>query len=169
MTIQTAGTAEPACYACNEERRFDHLEPRERIAGDDHWRVAHCIGTALPGWLVLLPRRHLTSVAELTDAEAVGLGTWQVRLARALHPVTGCTKTYVVAFGEAEGFSHLHFHVIPRASDLADDVRGPGVFGLLNRPEAEQVTVSTMNRIAIAVRAQLEAQGGPRPYGEGHV
>jgi diadenosine tetraphosphate (Ap4A) HIT family hydrolase len=55
------------------------------------------------------------TIAELTDAEAAGLGTWQVRLSRALHAVTRCAKTYVVQFAEAQRFSHVHFHVIPRA------------------------------------------------------
>jgi diadenosine tetraphosphate (Ap4A) HIT family hydrolase len=154
-------TTATACYSCDQEQQFDQLDPRERIGADDHWRVAHCIGTALPGWLVLLPRRHLTSIAELTDAEAARLGSWQVRLSRALQAMTGCTKTYVVAFGEAEGFSHVHFHIIPRTADLPDDTRGPEVFTFLRRPESEQVTTSTMNDIAITIRTHLDDDGRP--------
>ncbi|MFK0194731.1 HIT family protein [Kitasatospora sp. NPDC090308] len=103
----------------------------QRIAVDEHWRVAHAVDCALPGWLVLLPRRHLESMAELTGAEAASLGVWQVRLARALEVVTGCRKAYVAQFGEAEGFAHVHFHVVPRAEELPVEWRGPRVFGLL--------------------------------------
>jgi diadenosine tetraphosphate (Ap4A) HIT family hydrolase len=50
---------------------------------------------------------------------------WQVRLSRALRAVTGCVKTHVVQFAEAERFSHVHFHVIPRMADLPFQRRGP--------------------------------------------
>jgi len=88
------------CYSCAREAEFDRLPPRERIAADELWRIAHAIGTAVPGWLVLLPRRHVTSIAALSDPEASSLGTWQVRISRALHVVMGCQKTYVAQFAE---------------------------------------------------------------------
>lgn len=84
------------CWVCDNNDRFEVLPEWERIAADEYWRVAHAIDTALPGWLVLIPRRHVTSIADLTDAEAADLGAWQVRLSRALGTVTGCMKTYVV-------------------------------------------------------------------------
>ncbi|MEU7058124.1 HIT family protein [Streptomyces sp. NPDC046197] len=145
----------PDCYACSKEAEFDALPPRERVAYDEHWRVAHDFNTAVPGWLVLLPRRHVTAVHELTDAETAGLGAWQVELSRALHAVTGCRKTYVVQFAEAEGFAHVHFHIVPRMADLPAEHRGPGVFGLLRRPERERVTTDQADRVAHSLRAEL--------------
>ena len=124
----------PDCYSCDREAEFDDLPPRERIAYDAHWRVSHATGSDLLGWLVLMPRRHVLEVADLTDAEAASLGSWQVRLARALAQEVGTPKTYVAEFGEMPGF-HLHFHVVPRPHDLAPDLRGPKVFGYLGRPE----------------------------------
>ncbi|MEU1043428.1 HIT family protein [Streptomyces sp. NPDC005907] len=148
----------PDCYACATEARFEELPSRERIASDQYWRVAHAVGTALPGWLVLLPRRHVTAVHELTDAEAADLGTWQVRLSRALRDVTGCAKTYVVQFAEAEGFAHVHFHIVPRGADLPPEQRGPGVFALLGRPEGEQVPAEQADRLARSLRARLRGR-----------
>src|SRR5262245_15791471 len=127
------------CYACEQDARFDALPPRERVAADDHWRAAHAIETALVGWLVLVPRRHVTTVAGLTDAEAASLGTWQLRLSRALRDLLGCTKTYVAQFAEAGRFPHVHFHVVPRMADLEDRLLGPQVFDLLRRPAGEHV------------------------------
>ncbi|MFG2425537.1 hypothetical protein ACGFWD_41940 [Streptomyces sp. NPDC048448] len=46
----------PDCYACSKEAEFDDLSPRECVVYDQHWRVAHAFNTAVPGWLVLLPR-----------------------------------------------------------------------------------------------------------------
>jgi diadenosine tetraphosphate (Ap4A) HIT family hydrolase len=145
------------CHSCAGNARLDELPLRERIGVDEHWRVAHSFNTSLPGWLVLIPRRHVTTIAELTDAEAAELGSWQVRLSRALHAVTGCVKTYVVQFAEAEGFSHVHFHVAPRMADLPAELRGPRVFGLLNSPELEQVSVAERERLAAALRDHLSA------------
>lgn len=95
-------TASVACVSCEYNEQLDTQPPHERIAADELWRVAHARRTALPGWLVLIPRRHVATIAELTDAEADTLGPWQVRLSRALRTVTGCAKTYVVQFAEAE-------------------------------------------------------------------
>ncbi|MEU4877385.1 HIT family protein [Streptomyces sp. NPDC021608] len=147
------------CYTCGREEEFDDLPPRERVAHDPHWRVAHAFDAAVPGWLVLLPRRHVAAVHDLTDAEAAALGTWQVRLSRALRAVTGCAKTYVVQFAEAEGFAHVHFHIVPRMPDLPPEHRGPGVFELLRRPEAERVTAARADRTARLLRARLGCEG----------
>src|SRR3954453_20436001 len=124
------------CYACRNEDRFDELPPRERIAADPYWRVVHDFNSTLPGWLVLLPRRHVTSIAGLTDAEASALGLWQVRLSRALGDVPGCVKTYVMQFREREGVAHVHFHIVPRMPEQPDDRRGPSVFGYLDPARA---------------------------------
>ncbi|MCZ1004388.1 HIT family protein [Streptomyces mirabilis] len=153
----------PPCFACGKEARFDELPPRERIAFDQYWRVAHSFNTAVPGWLVLLPRRHVTAVHDLTDAEAGALGVWQVGLSRALRGVTGCLKTYVVQFAESEGFAHVHFHIVPRMADLPAAHRGPGIFGLLGHPETEGVTAEGADRMARALRARLH--GLPHSWG----
>ncbi|WP_338703186.1 HIT family protein [Streptomyces sp. Q6] len=143
------------CRTCAAESRFADLPPRERIVHDADWRVAHAYGTALPGWLVLVPRRHVTAVHDLTDAEAAALGIWQVALSRALREVTGCAKTYVVQFAEADGFRHVHFHIVPRAADLPEARRGVGVFAFLRRPETEQVSAEHADLLAHALRARL--------------
>jgi diadenosine tetraphosphate (Ap4A) HIT family hydrolase len=146
---------EAGCYACEQEARFHTLPARERVAADEHWRAAHAIETALAGWLVLVPRRHVTTVAGLTDAEAASLGTWQLRLSRALHAVLGCTKTYVAQFAEAGRFPHVHFHVVPRMADLRGGLLGPQVFDLLRRPAAEHVSPDRMDEVAAALSEYL--------------
>jgi diadenosine tetraphosphate (Ap4A) HIT family hydrolase len=143
------------CFVCDIDDRFETLPARERIAADAYWRVAHAVDTSLPGWLVLVPRRHVTAVADLTDAEAADLGTWQVRLSRALRAVTGCVKTYVVQFAEKEGFDHVHFHLIPRMGDQPDDRRGPRVFGYLAPPPDRRVDAELMNHLAYRLRDHL--------------
>ena len=143
------------CFTCRGNDLIDTLPPREVVAADGHWRVAHAFDTALPGWLVLVPRRHVITVADLTDDEAAGLGFWQVRLSRALRAVTGCVKSYVVQFAEQEGFAHVHFHVVPRLADLPGDRRGPRIFGYLGAPAEERVDETRRDELAVALRAHL--------------
>lgn len=140
------------CYSCAQEARFEALPTWERIAFDRHWRVAHSLGVALAGWLVLLPRRHVIAIADLTDEEAATLDAWQVRLSRALRAVTGCPRTYVAQFAEKDGFAHVHFHVVPRAADLEPSLRGPGIFAVLDRPP---VPDADRDSVSIALRDLL--------------
>jgi diadenosine tetraphosphate (Ap4A) HIT family hydrolase len=143
------------CYSCSHNDDFDRLPPRERIAADAHWRVAHAFNSSLAGWLVLLPRRHVTSLAELTDPEAAALGVWQVRLSRALTEVTGCVKTYVIQFAEKEGFAHVHFHLVPRMTGLPPERRGPAIFKYLDSTDADRVTIEQQDQVALALQAAL--------------
>ncbi|MEU4472436.1 HIT family protein [Micromonospora sp. NPDC023888] len=144
------------CYTCQNNQQIGTLPPRELVASDEHWRIAHAFDTALPGWLILVPRRHVVSIADLTAAEAASLGTWQVRLSRALRTVTGCLKTYVVQFAEKEGFAHVHFHVVPRMPDLPDDRRGPRIFTYLAASENQRVNEQQQDDLAAALRRQLD-------------
>src|SRR6266567_5730791 len=155
--MQMTTTAD--CYSCAQESKAGKLPPREDIATDDHWRVSHAFGCALEGWLVLLPRRHVTSISELNDAEAQSLGLWQVRLSQAMHQVLGCQKTYIAQFAEAEGFSHVHFHVVPRSPDLPQDLRGPRIFQMM-RSDRPPVTEQRMDEIARDLRDHLTESTG---------
>jgi diadenosine tetraphosphate (Ap4A) HIT family hydrolase len=151
-------TTSSGCYTCAQETAGRDAPPWQCIAADEHWRVAHAFNSAVPGWLVLVPRRHVTTLAELTDAEAAGLGSWQVRLSRALARVLGCHKTYVAQFAEADGFAHVHFHIVPRPPDLARDLRGPRIFELLGAADESRVGEAEMTRLAAELAAQLGRQ-----------
>jgi diadenosine tetraphosphate (Ap4A) HIT family hydrolase len=119
--------------------------------------VVHSYNTALPGWLVLVVRRHIESMDELTDPEAVELGRLIRRVSFALTQVTGCVKTYVIQFADTAEHPHVHFHIIPRLADLPEDRRGTQIFGYLNVPEQERVSQEVMNAISVKVREILLA------------
>src|SRR5947209_9255974 len=125
MIARTDPVRVSGCYACQQDVAGDLPD---RVWVDDRWRVVHAFDSALPGWLVVLPRRHVHGVHQLGAEEAAGLGELLRAVSTALVEVTGCVKTYVMLFAEAEGFEHLHVHVVPRHADLADEHRGPRVF-----------------------------------------
>jgi diadenosine tetraphosphate (Ap4A) HIT family hydrolase len=72
--------------------------------------------------------------------------------------VLGCQKTYVAQFAEAEGFAHVHFHVVPRPPDLARELRGPRIFQLLDAADDSRVGAEEMTRLAAELAAQLGRQ-----------
>jgi diadenosine tetraphosphate (Ap4A) HIT family hydrolase len=121
------------------------------------WDVVHSYDTALPGWLVLVARRHITAVAELTEAEAMELGLLIRRTSVALQEITGCVKTYVIQFAEKAEHPHVHFHIIPRMADQPENRHSTQIFGYLSVPAEERVSQEGMNAIAAKVRERLLA------------
>jgi len=118
------------CYSCAQSNSQD-LPIRENILCEGGWRVAHSFNSSLPGWLVIVPLRHISSPDEMTAEEAEALGRLIRNASVALKRTTSCEKTYVMMFAEAEGFSHVHFHLVPRTGDLPEERRGPQVFAYL--------------------------------------
>lgn len=119
------------------------------------WDVVHSYDTALPGWLVLVVRRHIESIDELSEPEAVELGRLIRSVSFALKEVTSCVKTYVLQFAESAEHPHVHFHIIPRMADLPENRLGTQIFGYLNVPEEERVSQEVMNAIGGKVREIL--------------
>ena len=146
-----------ACRTCELlARRDDGAAPLwDCIQRTERWDVVHATGTSIEGWIVLVVRRHITAVAEMTDAEAAELGPLVKAVSAALHEVVGCVKTYVVQFAEHELHPHVHVHVIPRRADQPDDLQGPRVFTALGVPDDQCVPEARMNAIAAAMRERL--------------
>jgi diadenosine tetraphosphate (Ap4A) HIT family hydrolase len=142
------------CFPCDQQAAVS-LQPHEDVVHTDHWRVAHAFNSTLAGWLVLLPTRHITSFTELTPEAADELGGLIRRLGTALEAVTGCVKTYLMQFSEAEGFSHLHLHLVPRLPDQPEGARGPKVFAYLTDDQAQWLPAEERDRVALSVRAAL--------------
>ncbi len=150
-------TADIPCHTCQliAARDAGDAPPWDSIHRTPYWDVVHAFNTSLPGWLVLVARRHVAAIDELTDEEAAELGVLLRRVSVALREVTGCVKTYVMQFAEAEGHSHVHFHVVPRMADQPDERRSTKIFGYLGVSEEERVAEERMNKIAVVVGRYL--------------
>ena len=146
------------CVPCRAAAQLSGLPPRERIVVHEGWRLVHSFDSSLPGWLCLLPLRHVEALSALEEAEAAALGPLLAAASGALEVAVGCAKTYVVLFAERAGYAHLHFHVVPRSPDLDAADAGPGIFRHIGRPEAERLPVDEMDRLALALRAEVEAR-----------
>ena len=145
------------CVTCSLIARRDAGEAPawDRILRTDRWDVVHAFGTSLEGWLVLVVRRHITAVADLTDDEAAELGPLIKRVSAAVQEVVDCDKTYVVQLAEHRDHPHVHVHVIPRPRDLPHELQGPRVFALLGVSDDQAVDDARMDAIAAQVAARL--------------
>ena len=149
------------CKTCELVARRDGGEAPlwDRILRTQFWDVVHSYNTALPGWLVVVARRHIEAADELTDEEAMELGMLVRRVSLALRQVTGCVKTYVIHFEEHPDHRHAHFHIVPRMEDQPEDRRSVRVFEYLSRPPEEWVPEARMNEIAAEVQGVLRSMG----------
>src|SRR6476619_6784893 len=105
------------CYICEITAQGDDAPMWQRVYVDKHWRVAHAFDSALPGWLVLVPKRHIESLSDMTPDEALAFGPLVRALSDALEAVTGADKAYVAFFAESPLHRHVHVHVVPRMPD----------------------------------------------------
>ena len=146
-----------ACTTCELLARRDAGDAPawDAIVRTDNWDLVHAFDSALEGWLVLVARRHIAAVADLTDDEAAELGPLVRAASRALAAVVGCERTYVVLFAESPSHRHVHVHVIPLRADMPDDRQGPRVFSQLGVPPEQRVPEVRMNELAIELRAAL--------------
>ncbi len=146
--------ADSECFTCVTNSQAV-LPPRDNVYSSAYWRAAHAFGTALPGWLVLVPLRHVLALDELTPEESAELGPLLRGLTAAMRKALHCEKTYVAQFSEAGGFEHLHFHVIPRSPGLAADFTGPYIFRLLGGDPQQHVPESTRDQVAASIASAL--------------
>jgi diadenosine tetraphosphate (Ap4A) HIT family hydrolase len=102
--------------------------PADRVAQDTELAVAIRDGFPVsPGHTLIIPRRHIVSFFDVTDAERADLmsllAAARVELDRQLRPAG---YNIGINDGAAAGQTvpHLHIHLIPRYSGDRDDPRG---------------------------------------------
>lgn len=106
------------CLACDLADGRRPL-PGGVIHDEGGWIVEHCVGPLGVGTLVVKPRRHVTQVADLMDAEAIPLGPVLLRTAQVVTRLTNPEQVYVALWSHAGGVPvHIHFVVQPITTDL---------------------------------------------------
>jgi ATP adenylyltransferase len=106
------------CLGC------DLLAARQALPGGiihqtPSWVVNHALGPLNLGTLVVAPREHIVSIADLDDAAAGQLGPLLRQAARAVEDLCQPEQVYVCLWshGAAER-KHLHFVVQPVTAEL---------------------------------------------------
>ena len=147
------------CKSCQLIRRRDSgaTPPWDKIYRSRHWDLVHAYNTSYLGWLVLIVRRHIEALDEMTPPEAAELGALLRDVALALKQQTGCQKTYVMQFAESSDHPHVHFHIVPRMPDQAPEDLAYRVMRRLGVPLTERCAEADMNQLALAIRQRLES------------
>ncbi len=92
-----------------------------------HFSVIHKPSpSAVVGWILILPNRHIEDLSDFTDEERADLFHLQFKVSDALKIFSSAERIYWAVF--AEKVRHIHFHLIPRLADTPDEFRGPKVF-----------------------------------------
>ena len=110
------------------------------------------------GWLVIVLRRHAIALHDLTSEEFAELGPVLEMSVRAVHDALGSAKEYAACYAEAQGFEHIHFHVVPRAHDMPDALMGAGSFELLRVTKSEAVDPEEVKAFCESLRASFARQ-----------
>lgn len=124
----------------------------DNIYRTDYWDIVHNYQTTLPGWLVLVTRRHIAALDEMTEAESAELGPLIQKTSHALKEVVGCVKTYALQFAEHPEHPHVHFHIIPRMTDIPADKKSTNIFNYAPQSETDKLSQDVMNEIASKIQ-----------------
>jgi diadenosine tetraphosphate (Ap4A) HIT family hydrolase len=125
------------CYTCRSISGERRISPGPTIYEGSYWLIEHAYPTRLKGWLVIVLKRHVEALHELTREEFAELGELQALAVSILHEALDSAKEYSVCFAEKEGFQHIHFHIVARSRDLPDELKGTKIFAMINVTEAE--------------------------------
>jgi diadenosine tetraphosphate (Ap4A) HIT family hydrolase len=100
------------CLSCLGLAGAPRISPGLPIHIGNYWQVEHAHLSKLVGSLVIALRRHAVALHELTADQFMELG-------------------------EARGFEHIHFHVVPRAHDMPEELMSAGSFELIRVSRAD--------------------------------
>lgn len=120
-----------SCLSCRSLSGEKRISPGELIYDGNYWIVDHAFPTTHVGWLVVVLKRHVEALHELTRDEFVELALIEEKLIRFFHQELGSSKEYVACFAEAEAFKHIHVHVIAKTPGFPEDAAGSKVFRLI--------------------------------------
>ena len=81
--------------------------------------------------MIIVLKRHAEALHDLTAEEFIELGQIQAWLTHLLFEELHCKKEYSVCFGEAEHFSHIHFHIFAKPHGFPEELKGGRSFALL--------------------------------------
>jgi diadenosine tetraphosphate (Ap4A) HIT family hydrolase len=125
------------CYTCRSISGKQRISPGPIIYAGNYWLIEHAYPTRLKGWLVIVLKRHVAALHEVTDEEFAELGALQAAAVKRLHQKLDSAKEYTICFAEAEHFQHVHVHVVAKPRDLPNDLKGTKIFDMINVTEAE--------------------------------
>ena len=149
----------PTCAVCATLAGPGRLEP---LYEDALWHVRPAPSPpGVPGWMMMISRRHVAGPAHFNDAEARAFGLALRHFERVLEEVTGALRVYTAAMGESS--PHFHAHMVPRTAAMPKDAKGWAVFDLERAAKAGEIAVddAEVKRVAADYARALAANPPP--------
>ncbi len=131
---------DPNCIFC---KIISGAIPCQRVYEDQRVLAFLDIGPLSPGHTLVIPKRHATTLDELSDEDAAACGRVLPKLARAIRSVTGIADCNILQNNGKlahQAVGHVHFHIIPRSNTQGLEIRWPA--GKLQ--DGEQLTASVI-------------------------
>jgi diadenosine tetraphosphate (Ap4A) HIT family hydrolase len=149
---------DPSCGVCQSLYGSEALES---LYEDDLWSVRPALPAGVPGWMLLITKRHVGGPAHFDDREAAAFGPALRHFERVLEQVTGALRIYTAAMGESH--PHFHAHMVPRYRAMPGDAKAWAVFDLQRAAGSGeiQVDLAEVARINEEYRRALRAQPAP--------
>ncbi len=129
---------------------------KEPLFENELWHVRHASAPfGVPGWMMLISRRHVGGPAHFNEEEAESFGPALRHFERILEDVTGALRIYTAALGESS--HHFHAHMVPRYATMPKGATAWGVFDLERAAKAGEITVdpAEVSRLSEAYRRAL--------------
>ena len=101
------------CPFCDPNR----ILPDWVLYSDEDIVAMHRPNMNIPGYTIIHTVRHVTSFAELTDAEVNKIFSVAKKVTKTLLD-NGVPRVYQCSFGEM--VNHFHLHIFPRHTEMAD-------------------------------------------------
>ncbi len=149
----------PTCPFCRKDVQAGHF------AASDNFLAIYNLAPILPGHSLVIPRRHILSLLELSDPELCELALFSRDIVKVLQKAFGSHSfDWTIQEGVEAGqtIPHLHLHLIPRTQG---DLPQPGDwYPLLEQSESEiidsaarpKLTESEMRAIVLRLRRTAE-------------
>ncbi len=121
--------------------------PSYKCAGDDRFYAFLDINPLVKGHTLVIPRREVDYIFDLTDEELAAMTVFAKRVAAAIKEAFPCRKVGMAVLGLE--VPHAHIHLIPMNSEK--DM-------LFSNPKLK-VDSEEMEAIAAKIRSNFERQG----------
>jgi diadenosine tetraphosphate (Ap4A) HIT family hydrolase len=130
------------------------------IREEQFWLVEHAYPTTLPGWLVVVLKRHCEKLHELSRAEWLELADLQFQTVRSLNDLHHTEREFTCCFAETDGFKHIHFHAIPKPYNADSESVGTKVFHHLKIDHKNAISPDEVSRICGEMALQMKKYAG---------
>jgi diadenosine tetraphosphate (Ap4A) HIT family hydrolase len=144
------------CWTCRSITGEERISPGPTIYNGKYWIVEHAFPINVLGWLVIVLKRHIEALHNLSSEEFRELSEIESRLIPILFQETNCEKEYVSCYAEKDHFTHIHFHIFAKPKDLPNEYKGAKSFAFINPSESDVIPSESIIEFCKIIGRRME-------------